>query len=221
MSNARHVLQIFIHADRQRVWEAITDPDFTRRFFHRTAVTSTFEAGAPIRYVLPDGLDAVEGTVELAEPPARLVTTWRVLYDAAMAEEPHQPGRVAARSDGRCIDPGDRGPRRPRPQPADLGQRRNGVAMGARRAEDTAGDGRGAARGDGRGLERRPARRPGRRAAPLTSRSRRTTRRGSCSELTTSTRTRARISYGGSTRPPITGREQLGGARRTQRGRNT
>ena len=49
-------------------------------------------AGSPFRYVLPDGEVAVEGTVEEVDAPRRLVTTWRVLYDAAMAAEP--PSRV-------------------------------------------------------------------------------------------------------------------------------
>ena len=41
---------------------------------------------------LPDGSEAVCGEIEEVDPPRRLVMTWRVLYDAAMAEEP--PSRV-------------------------------------------------------------------------------------------------------------------------------
>jgi uncharacterized protein YndB with AHSA1/START domain len=92
MAAPRHVFRIFIRADQERVWRAITDPEFTRHYFHATAFESSLEPGAPFRYVLPDGTTAVEGTVEEIDPPHRLVTTWRVLYDAAMAEEP--PSRV-------------------------------------------------------------------------------------------------------------------------------
>ncbi len=42
--------------------------------------------------VLPDGSDAVVGSIEEVEPNKRLVMTWRILYDAAAAEEP--PSRV-------------------------------------------------------------------------------------------------------------------------------
>ncbi len=92
MPAPRHVFQTHIRATPEAVWQALTDPDFTRRYFHRTAVDSTWERGAGFRMILPNGADAVEGIVEEVDPPRRLVVTWHVLYDAEMAEEP--PSRV-------------------------------------------------------------------------------------------------------------------------------
>ena len=92
MPAPRHVFQTYIRATPEAIWQAIVDPAFTRRYFHRSAVESTFAPGAAVRYVLPDGADAVTGVIEEAEPPYRLVMTWRVLYDPAMAAEP--PSRV-------------------------------------------------------------------------------------------------------------------------------
>lgn len=93
MAITRHQYRIYVKATPERVWQGITDPAFTTRYFHETAIQSTFEPGAPVRYVMDgDRGDAVEGVIEVAEPPHRLVMTWRFLYDAAMAEEP--PGRV-------------------------------------------------------------------------------------------------------------------------------
>jgi uncharacterized protein YndB with AHSA1/START domain len=92
MPAPRHVFQTHIRATPEAVWQALTDPEFTRRYFHRTAVESTWERGAGFRMVLPNGDDAVDGVVEEVDPPRRLVVTWHVLYDAEMAEEP--PGRV-------------------------------------------------------------------------------------------------------------------------------
>jgi uncharacterized protein YndB with AHSA1/START domain len=92
MSAPRHVFRIHIRATPEEVWQAITDPAFTRQYFHRTAFESTLEPGSGMRYVLPDGADAVVGEIEEVEPPRRLVMTWRALYDPAMAEEP--PSRV-------------------------------------------------------------------------------------------------------------------------------
>ena len=92
MPAPRHVFQTHIRATPEAVWQALTDPEFTRRYFHRTAVDSTWERGAGFRMILPDGADAVDGVVEEVDPPRRLVVTWHVLYDAEMAEEP--PGRV-------------------------------------------------------------------------------------------------------------------------------
>jgi len=92
MSTPRHVYHVHIRATADAVWQALTDPAFTREYFHRTAIESTFQPGAPWRMTLVDGNPAVEGVIEEADPPRRLVMTWRVLYDAAMAEEP--PSRV-------------------------------------------------------------------------------------------------------------------------------
>jgi uncharacterized protein YndB with AHSA1/START domain len=92
MAAPRHVFRIHIRATPEEVWRAITDPEFTRQYFHHTAFESMLEPGSPMRYVMADGTDAVVGEIEEVEPPHRLVMTWRALYDAAMAEEP--PSRV-------------------------------------------------------------------------------------------------------------------------------
>ena len=88
MSAPQHVYEIFVKAAPDTVWQAITDPEYTRRYFHRTAIESTFEPGAPYRYVLPDGSGAVDGTIEEVERGRRLVMTWHVLYDTDLADEP-------------------------------------------------------------------------------------------------------------------------------------
>ena len=92
MAATRHHYRIYVKASPERVWQGITDPEFTRRYFHENAFESTLELGSSARYEMSDGADAVEGIVEVAEPPHRLVMTWRFLYDAEMAAEP--PGRV-------------------------------------------------------------------------------------------------------------------------------
>ena len=102
MTAPRHIFETYIRATPEVIWQAITDPDFTRRYFHRTAIHSSFAAGAAVRYVLPDGEDAVVGVIEDVDPPHRLVMTWRVLYDAAASEEP--PSRVEW-----ILTPGDDG----------------------------------------------------------------------------------------------------------------
>jgi len=92
-----HVYQIFIAATPDQVWTAITDSDWTRRYFHSVSFVGPLVAGQPYATVVADGSPAVDGMVEELTPPApgvpgRFVQTWHVLYDAAMAEEP--PSRV-------------------------------------------------------------------------------------------------------------------------------
>ncbi len=83
------VYQVFIRATADQVWDAITRPEFTSRYFFGSQVHTTGEAGTPIRHESPDGekLWADEMVLE-SERPRRFVHTWRALYDEEMAEEP-------------------------------------------------------------------------------------------------------------------------------------
>src|ERR671925_626308 len=45
------VYRVFIKASPERVWEAITKPEFTARYFFGSRVQTTGEAGTPIRHL--------------------------------------------------------------------------------------------------------------------------------------------------------------------------
>lgn len=92
MTITRLVHRSYIRATPERVWQAIVDPEFTRRYFHGMAFDSPPVAGQPYRTTIADGRPVVDGTIEECDPPRRLVMTWHVLHDAAMSEEP--PSRV-------------------------------------------------------------------------------------------------------------------------------
>jgi uncharacterized protein YndB with AHSA1/START domain len=68
-----HVYTVFIKAQPDRVWRAITDGDETLRYYFGTRVASDWRPGAAIRYDYPDGKLAADGEV-LAVEPGRSVT---------------------------------------------------------------------------------------------------------------------------------------------------
>lgn len=88
-----HVYQIYIRAEIEDVWHALTDPESTRQYFHATHWNEPPVAGGAFHTLLPDGRIAVEGIVEVVDPPNRLVHTWHPVYDADLAAEP--PSRVS------------------------------------------------------------------------------------------------------------------------------
>lgn len=99
------VYQVFIKASPDQIWDAITKPEFTARYFFGSRVQTTGEAGTPIKHLAAhsDELWGDDAILE-SEPPRRLVHTWRSLYDAEMAVEPEsritweieaQPGGVS------------------------------------------------------------------------------------------------------------------------------
>jgi uncharacterized protein YndB with AHSA1/START domain len=81
------VYELWIRTTPERLWEAITSPDWTHRYFHETRIESTWEAGSPVVYRMENGQPAVEGTVLESSPYTRLSYTWGVRYDEEMARE--------------------------------------------------------------------------------------------------------------------------------------
>jgi uncharacterized protein YndB with AHSA1/START domain len=86
--SGRLLYQIDLDVPPDEVWHAITDPEWTRRFFHDTAVHTTWRVGAPISYDLPDGTPAIAGRVVEYSPPRRFVMTARFLFDERATAEP-------------------------------------------------------------------------------------------------------------------------------------
>jgi uncharacterized protein YndB with AHSA1/START domain len=84
------VYSVFIRATPEQVWQGITDPAFTQRYFYGSVIESTYETGAAYDGWSTDrSQQYVDGEVLEADPPRKLVTTWRALYDPVTAAEPH------------------------------------------------------------------------------------------------------------------------------------
>ena len=79
----KHVYEIFIRTTPDKLWQAITDPAFTRQYFFAHSVESTWEQGATYTHRAPDGTLAIEGTIVEIDPPHRLVQTFTCPADEA------------------------------------------------------------------------------------------------------------------------------------------
>ena len=87
---ATQVYQLYIKASPEKIWEAITKPEFTARYFYGARITVTPER---IESLGPDGeLWGDEAVLEY-DPPRRLVQEWSAGYDPELAGE--EPSRVA------------------------------------------------------------------------------------------------------------------------------
>lgn len=93
MSSPSHVFVTYIRTSPDKLWEAITSPDFTVQYFHETRIESKYEPGASVVYRNPDGSVAVDGEVLEAEVGRRLAISWHVNYDEEQSRE--RPSRVA------------------------------------------------------------------------------------------------------------------------------
>ena len=81
---ATQLYQVFIKASPEEIWEAITTPEFTARYFHGARITNTAERHHSLG---PDGSVWGDSAVAEYDPPRRLVHGWRSMYDPTMAAE--------------------------------------------------------------------------------------------------------------------------------------
>jgi len=79
-AQATQVYSVFIKATPEQVWDAITKPEFTEKYFYGVPVSVTRETF--------DGGQSAQGTVVEFEPGRKLVHGWRALYDEDTASEP-------------------------------------------------------------------------------------------------------------------------------------
>ena len=87
------VYSVFIRATPEQVWDAITKPEFTMRYFYGSELESTFEQGASYKQWAPEREKLwVEGEVLESDRPRRLAHSWRSLFDEESAAE--EPSRV-------------------------------------------------------------------------------------------------------------------------------
>jgi uncharacterized protein YndB with AHSA1/START domain len=77
---------IVIDADAATVWTALTSPEYTTEWWFANTVESTWEVGAPIRYLDERGLPDILGDVLVVEPPRRLSTTFHPVWSAEVSE---------------------------------------------------------------------------------------------------------------------------------------
>jgi uncharacterized protein YndB with AHSA1/START domain len=78
---------VFIRISPEKLWQALTDSEITKKYFFGEAIHSDFKRGSQWHSTGPSGSRDVEGTVIESDPPRRLVLTWHVLYAPDLAKE--------------------------------------------------------------------------------------------------------------------------------------
>lgn len=77
---------MYITATRDRVWEAITSPEWTRQWYFDTLVESTWQVDAPVVYRRGDAI-LFDGTVLEVDAPSLLVTTFAAKFHPEVRHE--------------------------------------------------------------------------------------------------------------------------------------
>lgn len=72
------VYTIYIASTPEKVWEALTSAEFSKKYFSSFGVEAELKVGGQFRVRAPDGSDHITGEVVECDPPRRLTVTWDV-----------------------------------------------------------------------------------------------------------------------------------------------
>ena len=83
---------VYIRATPEIVWRAITETDYTLRYFYGSAMQCDWQPGSAYRMTI-DGELQIEGEIIEPSPPRRLVQVWHAVWDPQVAAD--APTRVS------------------------------------------------------------------------------------------------------------------------------
>lgn len=88
------VYRVYIKATPEAIWDAITKPEWTERYGYAGRKEYDLQPGGAYRMLTSEAMRgqgapdvAVDGEVVEADPPRRLVQTWRMVMDEGLAAE--------------------------------------------------------------------------------------------------------------------------------------
>ena len=87
MSKPDFVYVTFIRTTPERLWSALTTPEFIRQYWFGMHCESDWKPGSPWKLVFADGRLADAGEIVEADQPQRLVIKWRNEWNAEMRAE--------------------------------------------------------------------------------------------------------------------------------------
>jgi len=96
------VYNLVIKASPEAIWEAITKPEFTERYFYGSRITVTPDHYSSLG---PSGDVRGDEPVHEYDPPRKLVHGWRSRYDAELAVEAESrvTWEIEPYDDGTCL----------------------------------------------------------------------------------------------------------------------
>jgi uncharacterized protein YndB with AHSA1/START domain len=93
-NSTTHIHEIYINADAEVIWDALTKPEWTSRYGYRAMSNYELKPGGRFRCVANDTMKQmglpeiiIDGEVIEVEPPHKLVQTYRFLFNDAHKAE--------------------------------------------------------------------------------------------------------------------------------------
>ena len=89
MADSRFVYSTFIRTTPEKLWNALIDPEFTRRYWMELVQESEWKPGSSWKALIPGGTTLVSGEIIEIDPPKKLILTWQSHKSPEVAAEGH------------------------------------------------------------------------------------------------------------------------------------
>lgn len=73
--------QIVISSSPEKVWEALIQPEFTKKYWFGRSVISEWKVGSAVSIITPEGKEEMRGEVIEFQPNKRLSYTWQAIQE--------------------------------------------------------------------------------------------------------------------------------------------
>jgi uncharacterized protein YndB with AHSA1/START domain len=87
MARSTFVYVTYIRTTPEKLWSALTDPEFMKQYWFGNRCESQWTAGSSWNMLFPDGRIADSGEIVEAERPRRLVIRWRNAWKPELKAE--------------------------------------------------------------------------------------------------------------------------------------
>ena len=87
MTGEKFVYVIYIRTTAEKLWDGLTQPEFTRQYWCETWQDTTWQPGASWKLMIPDGRVGDAGKILEYDPPKRLRVTWQNQFIPEMKAE--------------------------------------------------------------------------------------------------------------------------------------
>lgn len=89
MSEQRIVYVTYLKASLKQVWDALTNPEITQKYWGNTRIESDWQVGSKIRYIR-DGEITDQHTIFEVDKPYKLIHSFKPLFGEFKNEAPSQ-----------------------------------------------------------------------------------------------------------------------------------
>jgi uncharacterized protein YndB with AHSA1/START domain len=89
MSGSKFVYVTYIRTTAEKLWDALTQPEFTKQYWAETWQESDWRVGSSWQLMIPDGRIGDSGEIVEIDRPRRLVLTWQTQFVPELRAEGH------------------------------------------------------------------------------------------------------------------------------------